>query len=1025
MLNFCGSYSFIRVLFSFVSWLFGGLKGAEEKPTTDNNDPTIDNNDPKIKHDVFVSFRGKDVHRGFLSHLTEAFQRRNIDAFVADNNLEKGEEIWPSLVEAIEGSSISLVIFSQNYVSSRWCLEELVTILECREKYGTSVLPVFYYVEPTYVRHQSEVQRWRRALKLASRLAGINSSKFSGDAELVKEIVNEVLKRLVKQSINTKGLVGIDEKIAAIESLMTEEPKQTRLIGIWGMGGIGKTTLAEEVFNKLQSEYEGSYFAASETDRSNKHELISLKEKMFSKLLGYDVKIDTPNSLPKGIVRRIGCMKVLIVLDGVNESEQLEKLLGTLDNFGSGSRIIVTTRDEQVLRANKADKIYQLKEFNFDKALELFHLNAFKTNDHVQEYKELSKRVVDYAQGIPLVVKVLAGLLHGKNKEEWESMLGKLKKMPPKEVYEVMKLSYDSLDRKGKQIFLDLACFFLRTHVAVNVDYLKSLLKDDDSDNSVAFELGRLKDKALITISDDNTVSIHDSLQEIAWEIVRQESVEHPGNRSRLWELNDICEALKNDKVKEAIRSIRVHLPTIKEQKLVPQILEINMSKLKFLEVFVCDRYDELTLLKGPQFLATELRFLSWYQYPLKSLPENFSAEKLVILKLRNGRMEKLWDGVKNMVNLKQVDLSRSQNLKKLPDLSKATNLEVLLLMSCSSLTSVHPSIFSLPKLVKLDLLCCTSLTTLGSSSSSCNLSFLNLGRCTNLRKFLLISENIKKLRLGNTMVKELPSSISNFNQLLHLDISFCSKLRTIPKLPLSLETLNARECQSLKTILFPSPAVEQLKENRKGILFWKCTNLDNQTLVAIGLNVQMNVMNYANQHISTPCHNHVEHCDDDNCDSYSGVYVYPGSRVPKWLEYKTRKDSIIIDLSSAPPSLLIGFIFCFVLGKYHNTDVDRFEVMITIDGEDEGKNISVPIYIDYGYEKTESDHVCVMYEQRCSTFLNNRAKNQTRFKIQVTVEEALSHKFLKGFGVSLINRSTYKNFIQEMQLRESQYQFR
>lgn len=170
MLNFCGS--FIRVLFSFVSWLFGGLKGAEEKPKTDNNAP-------QIKHDVFVSFSGKDVHRGFLSHLTEAFRRRNIDAFVADKNLEKGEEIWPSLVEAIEGSSISLVIFSQNYASSDWCLEELVTILECREKYGTSVLPVFYYVEPTYVRHQSEVQRWRHALNLASRLAGINSSKFS------------------------------------------------------------------------------------------------------------------------------------------------------------------------------------------------------------------------------------------------------------------------------------------------------------------------------------------------------------------------------------------------------------------------------------------------------------------------------------------------------------------------------------------------------------------------------------------------------------------------------------------------------------------------------------------------------------------------------------------------------------------------------------------------------------------------------------------------------------------------------
>jgi len=101
--------------------------------------------------------------------------------------------------------------------------------------------------------------------------------------------------------------------------------------------------------------------------------------------------------------------------------------------------------------------------------------------------------------------------------------------------------------------------------------------------------------------------------------------------------------------------------------------------------------------------------------------------------------------------------------------------------------------------------------------------------------------------------------------------------------------------------------------------------------MVAIEFNVQINVMKYANQQISTPSHNHVDRCDDDNCDSYSGFYVYPESSVLKWLEYKTRKDSIIID-----------FIFCFVLGKYHNTDVDRFEVMITIDGENEGIRLRV-----------------------------------------------------------------------------------
>ena len=111
------------------------------------------NTAPQIKVDVFVSLRGKDIRDGFLSHLTEAFKRNQVHAFV-DDKLERGEEIWPSLVTAIERSFILLIIFSQDYASSRWCLEEIVTILECRDKYERIVIPVFYKMEPTNVQHQ-------------------------------------------------------------------------------------------------------------------------------------------------------------------------------------------------------------------------------------------------------------------------------------------------------------------------------------------------------------------------------------------------------------------------------------------------------------------------------------------------------------------------------------------------------------------------------------------------------------------------------------------------------------------------------------------------------------------------------------------------------------------------------------------------------------------------------------------------------------------------------------------------------
>jgi hypothetical protein len=163
------------------------------------------------------------------------------------------------------------------------------------------------------------------------------------------------------------------------------------------------------------------------------------------------------------------------------------------------------------------------------------------------EYHELSKRVIGYADGIPLVLKVLALMLRGKNKEFWESKLDELKKLPIKEVYDTMRLSYDILDRLEKKYFLDIACFF--NGLSLKKDYMKHLLKDCDSDISVAAVLERLKDKALITISEDNVVSMHDILQEMGREVDRQESSEDPGKRSRLWDRDDICDVLKNDKV--------------------------------------------------------------------------------------------------------------------------------------------------------------------------------------------------------------------------------------------------------------------------------------------------------------------------------------------------------------------------------------------------------------------------------------------------------------------------------------------
>ncbi|XP_028756334.1 TMV resistance protein N-like [Neltuma alba] len=146
------------------------------------------------KYDVFISFRGEDTRFNFTSHLHEALRRNQIDTYI-DYRLEKGDEVWPSLEKAIEDSTLFLVIFSENYASSTWCLKELAKILACTKNQDCFVMPVFYRVDPSHVRKQSgsyqkafeeherkrninnqQLQKWREALTQAANLSGWHCS---------------------------------------------------------------------------------------------------------------------------------------------------------------------------------------------------------------------------------------------------------------------------------------------------------------------------------------------------------------------------------------------------------------------------------------------------------------------------------------------------------------------------------------------------------------------------------------------------------------------------------------------------------------------------------------------------------------------------------------------------------------------------------------------------------------------------------------------------------------------------------
>ena len=143
------------------------------------------------KYDVFLSFRGEDTRKRFTDHLYTALEQKGISTFRDDEKLKQGTSIAPELLKAIEESRFAIIILSRGYASSKWCLIELTKIIECMEKTGLVVLPVFHYVDPSDVRNHREtfgeafakheesfkdnienIQTWKAALTKVANLSG-------------------------------------------------------------------------------------------------------------------------------------------------------------------------------------------------------------------------------------------------------------------------------------------------------------------------------------------------------------------------------------------------------------------------------------------------------------------------------------------------------------------------------------------------------------------------------------------------------------------------------------------------------------------------------------------------------------------------------------------------------------------------------------------------------------------------------------------------------------------------------------
>ncbi|XP_019093804.1 PREDICTED: disease resistance protein RML1A-like isoform X2 [Camelina sativa] len=479
------------------------------------------------------------------------------------------------------------------------------------------------------------------------------------------------------------------------------------------------------------------------------------------------------------IKERLCDMKVLVILDDVNDVKQLEALANETW-FGLGSRIIVTTENKDLLRQHGINNTYHVKFPCREEALEILCRYAFRQSSPRLGFKKLAESVTWLCGDLPLGLRVVGSSLYGKNEDEWKYTLCRLETIIDRDIEDVLKVGYESLHENEKSLFLHIAVFFNNK----DGELVKAMLADKKL--NIEHGLNILESKSLI--SRDGGIRMHKLLQQVG---IQANQREEPCKRRILIDAQDICYALENETGNGIVSGILFDTSGINEVTISKRALR-RMVNLRFLRVYKSsgDGNDRMDIPEDMEFPPL-LRLLDWDAYPAKCLPLKFRAENLVELNMRNSQLEYLWQGTQMLTNLKKMDLSCSAHLKELPDLSFATNLEKLDVSFCRALIELPSSIGNLQKLDKLNIGYCESLQVIPTHINLASLEVIYLTGCLKLKSFPVFSTTIRSISLQRTGVEEVAASVRHCSKLLYIYITECRTLKSFTHLPTSLQVLD------------------------------------------------------------------------------------------------------------------------------------------------------------------------------------------------------------------------------------------